>query len=66
MNLEALSFHRKKVTLQMRKRAQLERIAMEQPPIPIAFLVASSHWNKLKRHAYVNILAVSYKVEFPL
>jgi len=36
MNLKVLSFHRKKVSLLIRKRAQLERIAMGRSPMVAA------------------------------
>src|SRR3989304_2011177 len=36
MNLKALSFHRKKASLLIRKRAQLERIALGRSPMVAA------------------------------
>jgi len=73
MNLNALSLHRKKVSLLMRKRRQLERIAMGRSPMvaasfmprrltpggPLAHYLSASIEGQ-SRHRYVRKSEVEY------
>jgi hypothetical protein len=73
MNLKALSFHRKKVDLLMRKRGQLERIAMGRSPMvaasfmprrlrpggPLVYYLSASVQGE-SRHRYVRKGEVEY------
>jgi len=73
MNLKALSFHRKKASLLIRKRAQLERIAMGRSPMvaasfmprrlrpgaPIVYYLSASIKGE-SRHRYVRKGEVEY------
>jgi hypothetical protein len=73
MNLKALSFHRKKASLLIRKRAQLERIAMGRSPMvaasfmprrlrsgaPVVYYLSASIQGE-SRHRYVRKGEVEY------
>ena len=73
MNLKALSFHRKKGSLLIRKRAQLERIAMGRSPMvaasfmprrlrpgaPVVYYLSASIQGE-SRHRYVRKGEVEY------
>jgi hypothetical protein len=73
MNLKALSFQRKKVDLLMRKRAQLERVAMGRSPMvaasfmprrlrpggPLVYYLSASVRGE-SRHRYVRKREVEY------
>ena len=73
MNLKTLSFHRQKVSLLIRKRARLERIAMGRSPMvaasfmprklrseaPIVYYLSASIQGE-SRHRYVRKREVSY------
>jgi hypothetical protein len=73
MNLKTLSFHRKKVSILMRKRAQLERIAMGRAPMvtasfmprrlrpggPVVYYLSASVQGE-SRHRYVRKGEVEY------
>ena len=73
MNLKALSFQRKKVDLLMRKRAQLERVAMGRSPMvaasfmprrlrpggPLVYYLSASVRGE-SRHRYVRKGEVEY------
>jgi hypothetical protein len=73
MNLKVLSSHRKKASLLMRKRAQLERIAMGRSPMvaasfmprrlkpggPVAHYLSASIQGE-SRHRYVRKAEVEY------
>jgi len=73
MNLKTLSFHRKKASLLIRKRAQLERIAMGRSPMvaasfmprrlrpgaPVVYYLSASIQGE-SRHRYVRKGEVEY------
>jgi hypothetical protein len=73
MNLKALSFHRKKASLLIRKRSQLERIAMGRSPMvaasfmprrlrpgaPVVYYLSASIQGE-SRHRYVRKGEVEY------
>ncbi len=73
MNLKALSFHRKKVSLLIRKRARFERIAMGRSPMvaasfmprrlrpggPVVYYLSASVQGE-SRHRYVRKGEVEY------
>ena len=73
MNLKVLSFHRKKASLLIRKRAQLERIAMGRSPMvaasfiprrlrpgaPVVYYLSASIQGE-SRHRYVRKGEVEY------
>jgi hypothetical protein len=73
MNLRTLSFHRKKVSLLIRKRAQLERIALGRSPMvaasfmprrlrpggPLVYYLSASVQGE-SRHRYVRKGEVEY------
>jgi hypothetical protein len=73
MNLKSLSFHRKKVTLLIRKRARFERIAMGRSPMvaasfmvrrlrpgaPVVYYLSASIQGE-SRHRYVRKGEVQY------
>jgi hypothetical protein len=73
MDLKALSFHRKKVSLLIRRRAQLERIAMGRSPMvaasfmprrlrpgaPVVYYLSASIQGE-SRHRYVRKGEVEY------
>ena len=73
MDLKALSFHRKKVSLFIRKRAQLERVAMGRSPMvagsfmarklrpggPVVYYLSASVQGE-SRHRYVRKGEVEY------